>query len=94
MTIMEDEDLLSQITIGTKISIYWPMPDDEWYPAIVAKSRPVPKSLSGNHAYYTINYDDGEVETINLAEEQFRIISIANETTLAKIVGNMNALHL
>mmetsp|Transcript_18243 Transcript_18243/g.32943 ORF Transcript_18243/g.32943 Transcript_18243/m.32943 type:complete len:758 (-) Transcript_18243:365-2638(-) len=58
--------LLSNITMGTKLAIYWPE-DDAYYSGIVTTRHQ-------KHCMCTVCYDDGDMETINLAEEQFRIV--------------------
>ena len=63
--------LLSRVTVGTKLAVYWP-DDDEYYPCAIRTHRrrrgPDPGHL------YELHYDDGEVETVDLAKEKFRII--------------------
>lgn len=65
--------LLSKITVGTKLAVFWP-DDNEYYPCLVHSHRPsVGKTGVGQHRY-TLHYEDGEIETVDLAMERFRII--------------------
>jgi len=61
-----NSSLISQVTLGTRLSIYWP-DDDAYYPGTVTG-----KSTSG---LVQISYDDGNVEELDLATETFRILS-------------------
>jgi len=63
--------LLSKIIIGTKLNIFWP-DDNKFYPCIVNAHRPNAGSDKGH--VYVLHYDDGEIETIDLSTEWFRII--------------------
>ena len=60
--------LLSKITVGTKLSVYWP-DDNAYYPCETKDHCPTPAS---DHVY-TLRYEDGETETVDLATEKFRI---------------------
>ena len=65
------EKLLSQLKVGSAISVHWP-DDDEYYDARI--SARTNNTNQGDHIY-TLVYDDGEVEyNINLRNEKFRII--------------------
>ncbi|KAL7552999.1 hypothetical protein ACHAWF_016243 [Thalassiosira exigua] len=57
--------LLSRISVGTRLSVYWPK-DDEFYVGTVVLHL-------GTHKY-EIAYDDGDVEELNLANERIRIL--------------------
>mmetsp|Transcript_16175 Transcript_16175/g.34982 ORF Transcript_16175/g.34982 Transcript_16175/m.34982 type:complete len:205 (-) Transcript_16175:1360-1974(-) len=57
---------LSNITVGTKLAVYWPE-EDAYYSGIVTTRHQ-------KHCMCTVRYDDGDTETINLAEERFRIV--------------------
>jgi DNA mismatch repair protein MSH6 len=63
---------LSQLTIGTKLAIYWP-DDDEYYPCTIRIQR---KNHPPSHPGYVfeLHYDDGEVETVDLSRERFKIV--------------------
>ena len=67
--------LLSKVTIGTKLAVYWP-DDNEYYPCVVKSHRPTPGSNSNNQVghRYEVLYDDGENEYVDLSTERFRII--------------------
>mmetsp|Transcript_5021 Transcript_5021/g.8245 ORF Transcript_5021/g.8245 Transcript_5021/m.8245 type:complete len:1485 (-) Transcript_5021:2972-7426(-) len=63
---------LQKITIGTKLAVYWP-DDEEYYPCVVTRHRI--QAAEGNPGHmYEINYDDGEIETVDLSKEKFRIL--------------------
>jgi DNA mismatch repair protein MSH6 len=70
-TLAKHRGILSSITIGTKLAVYWP-DDDEYYPCITRVHR----KLLGNDPGHTyeLHYDDGAIETIDLSRERFRII--------------------
>lgn len=80
-----DERTLSQITLGAKIAVYWP-DDDQYYPGIVAARDPT----RGRHVY-TIRYDDGELETVDLAAERFRLPEGDGPAAVAAAVGRVKA---
>jgi DNA mismatch repair protein MSH6 len=63
--------LLSEITVGTRLAVYWP-DDDEHYPCTIRAHRPRRGQDPGH--LYELHYEDGEVETIDLARERFRVI--------------------
>ena len=66
--------LLSQITVGTKIAIFWP-DDNEYYPCMVHAHCPRDGMLGKDEQHrYTLHYEDGEIETLHLTNERFRII--------------------
>eukprot|EP00579_Thalassiosira_antarctica_P005316 CAMPEP_0201877944 /NCGR_PEP_ID=MMETSP0902-20130614/9223_1 /ASSEMBLY_ACC=CAM_ASM_000551 /TAXON_ID=420261 /ORGANISM="Thalassiosira antarctica, Strain CCMP982" /LENGTH=1501 /DNA_ID=CAMNT_0048405489 /DNA_START=26 /DNA_END=4528 /DNA_ORIENTATION=+ len=68
--------LLSKLTIGTKLAVFWP-DDSEFYPCVIHAHRPNGQAVdAGQHPghMYTLNYEDGEVETVDLSTEKFRII--------------------
>jgi DNA mismatch repair protein MSH6 len=66
----KQEQLLSMVQVGTAISVYWP-DDDEYYNAKVTSKKREP---SGNSNVVTLLYEDGEVETIDLTHEVFKIL--------------------
>jgi len=55
----------SQVTVGSCLSIYWP-DDDTFYPGTVTNISP-----SG---LVQISYDDGDLEDLDLDDENFRLI--------------------
>ena len=63
--------LLDQVTVGTKLEIYW-QDDDAYYPGVVAAHCQLPKDMRSYR--YNVLYDDGEVETVDLSRQRFRII--------------------
>eukprot|EP00984_Skeletonema_dohrnii_P029139 scaffold19498_cov72-Skeletonema_dohrnii-CCMP3373.AAC.3 len=63
---------LQKITVGTKLAVYWP-DDQEYYPCVVTRHRVKADKGDPGHMY-TINYEDGEIETVDLSKEKFRII--------------------
>lgn len=46
-------------TIGDNVEIYWPL-DEQYYPGVIGNI---------NDGKYTVNYDDGEVEILDIQEE-------------------------
>lgn len=54
-------------SVGIKIEVYWP-DDDAWYPGYVAWHHP-----NGTTA---IQYEDGYIEKVNLAEENFVLLEL------------------
>jgi len=52
--------------------VFWP-DDNEFYPCIVHAHRAKPRASHPGYVY-EIHYDDGEVETIDLSTERFKII--------------------
>lgn len=65
------QKLLSRLTLQTKLAVFWP-DDNEYYPCTIKEHR-TPGGSTGNHVY-TLHYEDGEVETVDLSTERFRII--------------------
>jgi len=51
--------------VGTRIEILWPR-DRRWFPAMVAM-------YDESADCYRVDYDDGEVEVVSLAEEKWRV---------------------
>ena len=68
--------LLSEITVGMRLAVYWP-DDDEHYPCTIRTHR-LRRGQDPGHMY-ELHYEDGEVETINLARERFRVIRGKNK---------------
>eukprot|EP00986_Skeletonema_menzelii_P002375 scaffold647_cov150-Skeletonema_menzelii.AAC.22 len=71
--------LLSKIKVGTKLAILWPH-DNTYYSGIVkAHHSMISEKYGSCYAdedkgfVYTIHYDDGSEETLNMAHERFRI---------------------
>lgn len=72
--------LLSDVKVGTKLAILWP--DDEIYYRGIVKAHHSMVSGKYGSCYaeedkgfvYTIDYDDGSEETLNMAHERFHII--------------------
>ena len=60
--------LWQQVSIGSRVEVYWP-DDKTYYPASVTGQRNVGKSV------FTLSYDDGEVERVDLSTEKFRILN-------------------
>lgn len=63
------------IPLGTKLSVLWP-DDDEYYTCKVEGKR-------GN--MYTILYDDGDVETVDLRNETYKVLSCVKEAPASSI---------
>jgi len=66
-------DLLASITVGCTLSVYWPN-DDEYYTAKVTAK----KNTHSNTNIFTLLYDDGEVETLDLTNEKFKLVKKPN----------------
>ena len=64
-------EILSRVSIGSKIEVYW-IKENRYYTGVVTEHHPdiYPQQ---EHAY-TIHYDDGDVEVIDLARERFHIL--------------------
>ena len=60
--------LWQQVTLGTRVEVYWP-DDKRYYPATVTAQR-----NADSKSVFTLSYDDGEVERVDLATEQFRLL--------------------
>jgi hypothetical protein len=63
--------LLADITVGTRIGMYWPN-DDQYYPCTITVHQKKCGKDSGHR--YELVYDDREIETIDLSKERFRLI--------------------
>jgi hypothetical protein len=63
--------LLADITVGTRIGVYWP-DDDQYYPCTISAHRPKRGKDTGHR--YELLYDDGGIETIDLSNERFRLL--------------------
>lgn len=79
--------LLSAIKVGTKLAILWP-DDNVYYSGAVKARHSMMNGKYGSHYapedegfVYTIDYDDGSVETLDLAKERFRIIDEFDSNT-------------
>lgn len=67
----KQEKLLASVQVGCSISVFWPA-DEEYYTAKVTAKKRQP---SGSSNVVTLLYEDGEVETIDLTNEKFKILS-------------------
>ena len=68
--------LVSQVTVGSFVSVYWPL-DDTYYQARVVGVSTAPSSSStssSEDSIFTVAYTDGSVETLNLRQEKFRVL--------------------
>jgi monoamine oxidase len=78
--------LLSNIKVGTKLAILWP-DDKNYYSGIIKAHHAMNPEKYGSYYeedkgfVYTIHYEDGTKETLNLAHESFRIIDDLAETS-------------
>ncbi|KAK3288430.1 hypothetical protein CYMTET_4087 [Cymbomonas tetramitiformis] len=61
-----------KVTVGTKIEVFWE-DDDCFYPGVVKEFNEDGKAH--------VLYDDGDEETLDLSEENFKIINSTDETT-------------
>ncbi|KAK3260584.1 hypothetical protein CYMTET_30464 [Cymbomonas tetramitiformis] len=62
----------SKVTVGTKIEVFW-KDDDCFYPGVVKEFNEDGKAH--------VLYDDGDEETLDLSEENFKIINSTDEAT-------------
>ncbi|KAL7536643.1 hypothetical protein ACHAXR_011038 [Thalassiosira sp. AJA248-18] len=91
--------LLSQITIGAKVEVYWGG-DDTYYPGTVISHVVLKGGTRGHDGkdkreghVYSIHYDDGEVENVDLATERFRVVGYdATATTTSKKTSSLPSL--
>jgi monoamine oxidase len=79
--------LLSAIKVGTKLAILWP-DDNIYYSGTVKARHSMMNGKYGSHYapenegfVYTIDYDDGSIETVDLAQERFRLIDGCDSNT-------------
>ena len=64
--------------IGDQISVYWPL-DDQFYNGTVKKI---------NDNQFTINYNDGDVEELDLMQENWKHQNINANTNELKVISN------
>ena len=67
----DSNNRLDEIKVGIRLSVYWP-DDGKYYDGAVTSLK---KNLSNGKCPVTFQYDDGEIEKIDLAKEQFKILS-------------------
>jgi DNA mismatch repair protein MSH6 len=73
----KQDQLLASINAGMTLSVFWPA-DQEYYTAkVTAKKRQPSGTGTGHSNVFTLLYDDGEVETIDLTNEKFKIVEDA-----------------
>lgn len=71
--------MVSQVTVGSFISVYWPL-DDTYYQARVvgastaSTAAAASMSSSSEDGIFTVAYTDGSIETLNLRQEKFRLL--------------------
>lgn len=58
-------EVVRQVKPGQRVSIYW-HDDQQWYSGIIQRT-------SADGAFHTVAYDDGDVESLDLLEETFRL---------------------
>ena len=66
-----DEEI-KRVKVGSRLSVYWP-DDKKFYASKVT-------SIRNGGSLVTLLYDDGEVETVDLSVERFKILSEINPT--------------
>lgn len=67
--------LVSQVTVGSFVSVYWPLDDTYYQARVVGASTATPStSSSSEDSIFTVAYTDGSVETLNLRQEKFRLL--------------------
>ena len=67
---------LGKVSVNDRIAIYWPN-DDEWYEGVITEYDSFKKQ-------HKVNYDDGQVESLNLANEKFKILKDSSSITSNK----------
>jgi len=60
------KELWQQVELGMRVEVYWPQ-DKTYYAATVTGRS------NANKSVFSLSYDDGEVERVDLSTEQFRI---------------------
>jgi len=83
----KQEKLLSQVKVGTSLSVYWPN-DNKFYNAKVTSKCQGEGGDDGGSNVYTLIYEDGDVETIDLTNEDFKILSYSISVTQSQQVLN------
>jgi len=87
----KQELLLASIQVGSAISVFWPA-DQEYYNAkVTAKNRKL--NASGTSNVFTLLYEDGEVETIDLTNEKFKIEDTASPKRAASSVKKRKTIQ-
>ena len=66
---VHSSSLLSQVRVGTRVQVYWP-DDDKYYPGRVTELI----QTKNGPRLYKILYDDGDIETLDLSSQTFRVI--------------------
>ena len=67
--------MVSQVTVGSFVSVYWPLDDTYYQARVVGASTATPStSSSSEDSIFTVAYTDGSVETLNLRQEKFRLL--------------------
>lgn len=69
---------LKEIKVGTRLSVLWP-DDAEYYDAKVTKINRGIKNTD-SQVLYTLLYDDGEMEELDLSGESFKLLPDKQET--------------
>ena len=78
----------ARVRLGTRIAVYWPV-DDAAYEGVLVDFDP------STHTH-TVQYDDGDVEQLDLRVEQFTVVAVAppaskRQTSWAREVCEMLA---
>ena len=66
----EVQRCLAQVVVSSRIAIYWPQDKEYYRGTIIARQGDPPHS-------YVLFYDDGEKETIDLSNHEFKILNDA-----------------
>ena len=79
----EKRKILSTVTVGTEVEVFW---RGKFYPGIVRAHHPDGARGGGDPGHvYTVRYPEGgEMERLNLAETQFRVIGGKRRSAAAK----------
>lgn len=74
------DNLLRHLHVGDRVEVYWPIMK-QYYPGKVAE-----RTQAGRHR---IEYDDGDIEVLQMEEEQWRFCDESAERIAAYILGSM-----
>eukprot|EP00854_Cymbomonas_tetramitiformis_P034100 gene34100-biopygen12349 len=80
-----DLKLASKVTVGSRIEVFW-KDDDCFYPVVVKEFNEDGKA----HALY----DDGDEETLDLSEENFKIICSSGVSELTDETPDVNGEYI
>jgi hypothetical protein len=80
----EVEELIRSIQLGSSIAIFW-RDDRAWYTGTVQRKSP--------SSIFTVAYEDGEVESLDLLEETFRVNDPSVPAPSAHVAHSLQQQH-